>query len=190
MLYRAEKPSLATAMSVWKDRERIPVDDWISGGTLVPQYRPITGPTVNQSRLIRSANSLSSSIFFPFDLWRTALALLVTWQDHTHLSIKLSYFYESLHLLTFFYIDINAQLLALLPLTSIISIAPSSADIWWSHHLLMSSPLFPSSLLSSIHTHTVCVCVCVFVCDLSDSSTVFFSNTTTCICQQKQMSVI
>lgn len=46
MLYRAEKPSLATAMSVWKDRERIPVDEWISGGTLVPQYRPIRGPTV------------------------------------------------------------------------------------------------------------------------------------------------
>lgn len=46
MLYRAENPSLATAMSVWKDRERIPVDEWISGGTLVPQYRPIRGPTV------------------------------------------------------------------------------------------------------------------------------------------------
>lgn len=37
MLYRAEKPSLATAMSVWKARDRIPVEDWISGGTLVPQ---------------------------------------------------------------------------------------------------------------------------------------------------------
>lgn len=50
MLYRAEKPSLATAMSVWKDRERIPVDEWISGGTLVPQYRPIRGPTVERKK--------------------------------------------------------------------------------------------------------------------------------------------
>lgn len=37
MLYRAEKPSLATAMSVWKERDSRPEDDWISGGILVPQ---------------------------------------------------------------------------------------------------------------------------------------------------------
>ena len=38
---------MATAMSVWKDSDRAPVDDWISGGTRVPQYRPIRGPTEN-----------------------------------------------------------------------------------------------------------------------------------------------
>lgn len=45
MLYRAEKPSLATAMSVWKDKDSRPDEDWISGGILVPQYRPIRGDT-------------------------------------------------------------------------------------------------------------------------------------------------
>ena len=47
MLYRAEKPSLATAMSVWKERDSRPEDDWISGGIFVPQYRPIRGATAN-----------------------------------------------------------------------------------------------------------------------------------------------
>lgn len=72
MLYRAEKPSLATAMSVWKDRERIPVDDWISGGTMVPQYRPIRGPTVNQT----GQNKLSVKVM-PTSTWSSPIVLLV-----------------------------------------------------------------------------------------------------------------
>lgn len=47
MLYRAEKPSFATAMSVWKERDSRPEDDWISGGIFVPQYRPIRGATAD-----------------------------------------------------------------------------------------------------------------------------------------------
>ena len=61
MLYRAEKPSLATAMSVWKDRDRIPVDDWISGGILVPQYRPIRGPTAGGKTQKQISNNRNTS---------------------------------------------------------------------------------------------------------------------------------
>lgn len=64
MLYRAEKPSLATAMSVWKESDRRPVEDWISGGIFVPQYRPIRGPTEHKKggkwadlRSVREARS-------------------------------------------------------------------------------------------------------------------------------------
>lgn len=34
-------------MSVWKERDSRPEEDWISGGIFVPQYRPIRGDTAD-----------------------------------------------------------------------------------------------------------------------------------------------
>lgn len=51
-------------MSVWKESDRRPVEDWISGGIFVPQYRPIRGPTEHKKggkwadlRSVREARS-------------------------------------------------------------------------------------------------------------------------------------
>lgn len=85
MLYRAEKPSLATAMSVWKDRDSRPEDDWISGGIFVPQYRPIRGATADVQikpswspvvRLLGNIRSLRVSFSGSFKADDTALTFV------------------------------------------------------------------------------------------------------------------
>jgi len=40
-------------MSVWKESDKRPVEDWISGGIFVPQYRPIRGPTEHKKMVER-----------------------------------------------------------------------------------------------------------------------------------------
>lgn len=37
-------------MSVWKERDSRPEDDWISGGIFVPQYRPIRGDATEKKQ--------------------------------------------------------------------------------------------------------------------------------------------
>ncbi|TNN57564.1 hypothetical protein EYF80_032230 [Liparis tanakae] len=61
VLTRAEKPSLATAMSVWKERDSRPEDDWISGGIFVPQPSHTSSQSYLQSPSPTSKGSFSRS---------------------------------------------------------------------------------------------------------------------------------
>jgi len=135
MLYRAEKPSLATAMSVWKDSERIPVDDWISGGTLIPQYRPIRGPTVSQTRFIGLASNLRKNLKVTLKPCVIISFFISLTHDRILQVSRQRSIFESFHPLTLTFVYLCPLLLVLFSLSSIISITPSSPDICSSLHL-------------------------------------------------------